>query len=68
MSHAPQAKMANEIAVQFRHRRPGEAAQTIASHIQRFWAPRMVQQLIGHADNRDAELDPLIVEAVKLLR
>jgi formate dehydrogenase subunit delta len=60
--------MANEIAVQFYHRPAGEAAQTIASHIQRFWAPGMVRQLIGHADNHDAELDPLIIEAVKLLR
>ena len=60
--------MANEIAVQFRHRPMPEAVQTIASHIQRFWAPGMVRQLIGHADNHDAELDPLIIEAVELLR
>jgi formate dehydrogenase subunit delta len=68
MSHSPQARMANEIAVQFHHRPAPEAAETIASHLRRFWAPAMVRQLIENADSGAVELDPLVVEAVELLR
>jgi formate dehydrogenase subunit delta len=60
--------MANDIAVQFRHRPVPEAAATIAAHLRRFWAPRMVRQLIEHVDSGAVRLDPLVVEAVKLLR
>jgi formate dehydrogenase subunit delta len=65
---APQARMANEIAVQFHHRPVPEAAQAIATHIRRFWDPRMLDQLREHAETEPDELDPLVVEAVKLLK
>jgi formate dehydrogenase subunit delta len=60
--------MANDIAVQFHHKPPQEAAETIASHLRRFWAPTMVRDLIANADAGTVELDPLVVKAVEILR
>jgi formate dehydrogenase subunit delta len=68
MTKAPQARLANEIAVQFHHRPVLEAAEAIATHLRTFWEPRMLDQLRRHAETGADELDPLVVAAVKLLR
>lgn len=68
MTHSPRARMANDIAAQFHHKPPEEAAETIASHLRRFWAPAMVRDLITNADSGTADLDPLVVKAVEILR
>jgi formate dehydrogenase subunit delta len=42
-----------------------EASAEIASHLKRFWAPRMRQQLYAHIDLEDgAGLAPLVLAAI----
>jgi formate dehydrogenase subunit delta len=64
---SPQVRLANEIAVQFHHRDPGEAAAEIARHIRSFWDPRMRADLLRHATADPGSLDPLALAATKLL-
>jgi formate dehydrogenase subunit delta len=60
---APEARMGNDIARQFGHLPPAEAAETIASHIERFWDPRMRAKLESLVAEGDDDLDPLVVDA-----
>ena len=56
--------MGNDIARQFAHFPPAEAAEAIARHIETFWDPRMRRDLEALAAAGDDSLDPLLVEAV----
>ena len=68
MPEPPHVRLANDIAEQF-HRRPSEeAAVAVATHIRRFWDPRMRAQLLEHVDAGGEHLDPLVVEAARRLR
>jgi formate dehydrogenase subunit delta len=67
MTTDPQIRLATEIAAQFRHRPPEEAAEAIAAHIRSFWDPRMRSQLFAHVA-AGAVTDPLVLAAVALLR
>ncbi|MFY1691653.1 formate dehydrogenase subunit delta [Plantactinospora sp. WMMB782] len=64
---SPQVRLANEIAVQFRHQAPEQAAAAIAEHIQAFWDPRMRAELLTRAESEPDALDPLALAAVQLL-
>jgi formate dehydrogenase subunit delta len=69
MSQLPaQVRLANDIAVQFHHRPPDEAAAAVANHIRMFWDPRMRTELLTRAETDTADLDPLVLEAVKILK
>ncbi|MCE7006290.1 formate dehydrogenase subunit delta [Kibdelosporangium philippinense] len=70
MAHTinPQVRMANEIAVQFHHQPADQAATAIATHIRKFWDPRMKADLFSQADSNTASLDPLVIQAVKQLK
>lgn len=64
---APEARLGNDIARQFGHLSPGEAAAAIAAHIDRFWDPRMRAALHSLVAAEDDSLDPLLVAAEALL-
>ena len=64
---SPQIRLANEIAVQFHHQPPAEAAAAIAQHIRSFWDPRMRAELRRRAESETEALDPLALAAVRLL-
>lgn len=64
----PQVRLANSIAVQFHHRPTDEAASAIANHIRMFWDPRMRTELVSRADTDPADLDPLVIAAVRILK
>ena len=70
MNHAvpPQVRLANSIAVQFHQRPADEAASAVANHIRMFWDPRMRTELLTRVETNAADLDPLVLEAVKILR
>jgi formate dehydrogenase subunit delta len=55
--------MGNDIARQFTHLPPGEAAEAIARHIETFWDPRMRRALEALVAAQDDALDPLLVDA-----
>jgi formate dehydrogenase subunit delta len=63
MNVAPEARMGNDIARQFAHLAPAEAAEAVATHIERFWDPRMRRNLEALAAAHDESLDPLLVDA-----
>jgi formate dehydrogenase subunit delta len=43
------------------------AAQGIATHLTRFWDPRMRRQIVAHYKEGGAGLDPLVRSAIALL-
>jgi formate dehydrogenase subunit delta len=55
--------MGNDIARQFGHLPPAEAAEVIAQHIGKFWDPRMRRNLEALVAAHDESLDPLLVDA-----
>jgi formate dehydrogenase subunit delta len=63
MGQAPEARMGNDIARQFAHLPPAEAAATIARHIENFWTPWMRRNLEALVAAGDEDLDPLLVDA-----
>lgn len=42
-----------------------EALEGIASHIKRFWEPRMRRQILAHLDQGGAGLQDLVLEALR---
>jgi formate dehydrogenase subunit delta len=63
MKIAAEARMGNDIARQFAHLPPTEAAEVIARHIETFWDPRMRRELEALVAEGDDSLDPLLVDA-----
>jgi formate dehydrogenase subunit delta len=64
----PSARLANEIARQFEHKPPADAATAIANHIKAVWDPRMKRSLLAHVDAGAHDLDPLAVLAAAQVR
>ena len=64
----PQVRLANEIARQFAHREPADAATRIANHIKAVWDPRMKAALLAHLDAGGGDLDPIAALAAAQLR
>lgn len=66
MNMANLVTMANQIGTFFAsYPDPEEASAEIANHLQRFWAPRMREQLYAHIDEAGGEgLAPLVLTAV----
>ena len=60
-------KMANQIGDFFRSYPDQEQARKdIASHLQRFWAPQMREQLVQHIGTHpDHSLHPLVLRAIQ---
>jgi formate dehydrogenase subunit delta len=70
MDPANLTKMANQIG-DFFEAMPDrdQAIRDVASHLQRFWEPRMSRALLDHvAKSGDAELRPLVRSALLILR
>jgi formate dehydrogenase subunit delta len=63
--------MANDIAAQFHHRPPAEAAEEVARHIRLFWEARMRADLLAQVAagaEEDDGIDPIVTDAAELLR
>ncbi|MBM7043567.1 MULTISPECIES: formate dehydrogenase subunit delta [Rhizobium] len=59
--------MANQIATFFKTQPAGEAVNGVATHINKFWEPRMRRQLFEIIDHGDSGLSPLVLEAASLI-
>jgi formate dehydrogenase subunit delta len=60
--------MANDIGAFFNAEADkAEAAKNIASHLRRFWDPRMRRQIVAHYREGGAGLDDIVRSAVRLL-
>lgn len=69
MSHEQNAekliRMANQIATFFKSQPEAERLAGIATHINKFWEPRMRRQFFEMIDAQSEDFDPLVVEAAK---
>ena len=68
MSHDKLVYMANQIGKFFAHQGEAQGAQAVATHLRKFWDPRMRSAIVAHLDAGGAGLDPLVVRAVESLR
>ncbi|QFY61591.1 formate dehydrogenase subunit delta [Rhizobium grahamii] len=71
MSHDTHSKlvyMANQIATFFTSQPASEAADGVASHINKFWEPRMRRQLFEILKTGDNGLHPLVVDAARMIK
>lgn len=60
-------KMANEIALNSPRQEEQLAADFVLSHLRRFWAPSMLQQLADYAANGSDDLQPAVKKALQRL-
>jgi len=60
--------MANQIATFFQSQPANEAAQGVATHINKYWEPRMRRKLFEHIDGGGEGLNPLVLEAASKIR
>ena len=70
MSHSTTetlVKMANQIGDFFGTQRHIDSAAEVADHIKKFWDPRMRAGIMEHVAHGGAGLNPLVLEALKLL-
>jgi formate dehydrogenase subunit delta len=67
MSPEKLAYMANQIGRFFAYQTPEQAVASIEDHIRKFWDPRMRREIVAGLDDGQAQLDPLVKEAVARL-
>jgi formate dehydrogenase subunit delta len=60
--------MANQIGGFFKTQPANEAAAGVATHINKFWEPRMRRQLFALIDGGEPGLSPLVLEAAPLIK
>ncbi len=60
--------MANQIGQFFAPQKQLEPVGAIATHIRKFWDPRMRAAIITHLDHGGAGLDPPVRDAVQRLK
>jgi formate dehydrogenase subunit delta len=59
--------MANDIAAFFDGESRETAAESVRSHLVKFWEPRMRREIIAHVEAGGTGLTPTACSAVKLL-
>ena len=70
MSSGKMAKlvgMANQIGAAFADQPAESAGADAAAHIALFWTPKMIREIVGHAGDGEAGLNPTARAAVKNL-
>jgi formate dehydrogenase subunit delta len=60
--------MANQIATFFKSQPENEGVKGVANHISDFWEPRMRKQLFDMIAEGKGDFDPLVVQAVPMIR
>jgi formate dehydrogenase subunit delta len=60
-------KMANQIGDFFSAQKSTDRVAGIVDHIQKYWDPRMRNNIINHVTHGGAGLNPLALEAIKQL-
>jgi formate dehydrogenase subunit delta len=60
--------MANQIGKFFASQGDDQAVAGIADHLQKYWDPRMRSVIVDHLDRGGAGLEPLVRQAVSILK
>jgi len=65
MGIEPLIRMANQIASNYAHHPPEQAAAEVAAHLTSFWAPPMRAALADYVHEGGAGVDPVVVMALE---
>jgi formate dehydrogenase subunit delta len=61
-------RMSNQIALNF-GAYPAEVATTkVVNHLTKFWERRMVKELSAYVENNGSGIQPVVAQAVKIMR
>ncbi|MGL5817845.1 MAG: formate dehydrogenase subunit delta [Phycicoccus sp.] len=61
----PVVRLGNDLVRNFEHLSPEKAAVELATHIKKFWEPRMRHELMTRVRHGDTDLPPLLVRAAE---
>ncbi|CAN7436515.1 formate dehydrogenase subunit delta [Rhizobium sp. LjRoot98] len=61
-------RMANQIATFFKSQPEAERVAGIATHINKFWEPRMRKAFFELIEQDDAGFDPLVISAAAIIK
>ena len=61
-------RMANQIGDFFAPMDEEAATRGVATHLERFWTPKMISEIIGYQDSGEAGLNPAAARAVAALK
>ena len=61
----PVVRLGQDLVRNFESLPPEKAATEIATHIRKFWEPRMRRELVGLVREGDARVPPLLARATK---
>lgn len=67
MPHEKLTRMANQIASFFATQPGNDQAERVAAHLNDFWGPEMRAALKAQAAEDDADLAPLVRDAIPLI-
>ncbi|WP_341861664.1 formate dehydrogenase subunit delta [Gymnodinialimonas sp. 57CJ19] len=67
MPHDKLTRMANQIASFFATQPGADQAERVAAHLKDFWGPEMREALKAQAAEDDAEMAPLVRDAIALI-
>ncbi|MEI2779323.1 MAG: formate dehydrogenase subunit delta [Tetrasphaera sp.] len=62
---SPVVRLGHDLVRAFEHLPRDKAAEEIATHIAKFWEPRMRHDLMAHIRFYDTDLNPLLVRAAE---
>ena len=62
------ARMANQIGEFYAAMPENEATEGTATHLKRYWTPKMIREFIAYADAGHAHLNPTAAHAVEALK
>lgn len=61
----PEIRMGNDIARAMRYLPPDDASTAVATHVKKFWEPRMRRALVERVREGDPRVDPLLAVATR---
>jgi formate dehydrogenase subunit delta len=61
-------RMANQIGDFYAAMPEKEATEGVATHLTRFWTPKMIREIVAFADRGGAGLNPIAARAVEALK
>jgi formate dehydrogenase subunit delta len=67
-TNAKLVRMANQIATFFKSQPEAERVQGVATHINKFWEPRMRKAFFELIEQGDAGFDPIVISAASIIK
>ena len=67
-TNAKLVRMANQIATFFKSQPEAERVQGVATHINKFWEPRMRTAFFQLIEQGDAGFDPIVIAAAEIIK